>query len=173
MSAIATIIGAVTLVIFFSVGDPFGKINDVSSVVIAVTGIPVLLTLHKLHSDVSKGLSLIALVVGVVALLIAGVVQVVFVLGLIQLEQTSAAPYAFSVFGIAIAIFGYLGWVGKSFPRGLTVWGMAAGIGYALVGIGFILGGPNHLLTYIGGAASVIGYPTWAIWLGRQLLSRR
>ncbi len=33
-----------------------------------------------------------------------------------------------------------------------------------------ILCGPNHLLTYIGGALSVIAYPVWGFWLGRLFL---
>lgn len=167
LSAIATIVGAVTLVIFFSLGDPYGKINDVSSIVIAVMGIIVLFALHKLHQTVSYPLSITALTIGVLALLIAGAVQTIFVLGFIRLEQTSTAPYSFSVFGISIAIHGYLAWIARSFPRGLAVWGMIAGLGYALVGLGFILGGPNHPLTYIGGALSVIAYPIWGFWLGR------
>jgi hypothetical protein len=48
--------------------------------------------------------------------------------------------------------------------------GIAAGLGYVLVTTGFILGGPNQLLTYIGGALAVIAYPIWAFWLGRSLL---
>jgi hypothetical protein len=171
ISAIATVVGAITLVIFFSLGDPFGKINDVSSIIIAVTGIPILLALHKLHSAVSNGGSLAALVIGVVALLFAGAAQTLLVLGFIQFEQSPDATFGFGAFGVAIAMHGYLAWVKNVFPRGLAVWGMAAGIGYVLVALGFILGGPNHPLTYAGGAAAVIAYPVWSLWLGRVFLS--
>ncbi|MEW6029506.1 MAG: hypothetical protein ACOYZ8_10030 [Chloroflexota bacterium] len=167
LSAIATLAGAVTLVIFFSVGDPYGKINDISSIVIAATGIVVLVALHKLHSTISKRLSFAAIIIGVIALLTAGVVQTIFVLGFIRLEQTSSAPYAFSVFGVSIATYGCLAWFAKILPRGLAILGVTAGLGYALVGLGFVLGGPNHMLTYIGGALSVIAYPVWGFWLGR------
>jgi hypothetical protein len=173
ISAIATAVGAVTLVTFFSLGEPFGTINDVSSVIIAVTGILMLLALHKLHSTVSNRWSLTGLVIGIVGLLFSGAVQAMLVLGFISFEETPDASFGFSAYGIALAIHGYLAWVRNVFPRGLTVWGMVAGIGYALVSLGWILGGPDNLLTYAGGAAAVIAYPVWSIWLGRVFLRGR
>jgi len=174
VSAIATIIGAVTLVIFFSVGDPFGKINDISSIVIALATIPMLLALHKLNHNVSYALSFGALTIGIAAMLIAGVVQTLFVFGVFQYEQTVyISPLGFGALGMAIAVYGYLARVGKIFPSALTVLGILAGIGYALVAFGFLHGGENHFLSYVGGSIAVIAYPSWAFWLGRQLLSRR
>lgn len=155
-------------------GDPFGKINDISSIVIALSSIPMLLALHKLHHNVSHALSFGALTVGVAAMLIAGVVQTLFVFGVFEYEQTVyISPLGFGALGVAIAVYGYLAHIGKTFPSALPVLGMLAGIGYALVAFGFLLGGENHLLSYVGGSIAVIAYPSWAIWLGRQLLSRR
>src|SRR5688572_14777149 len=108
ISAIATVVGAVTLVIFFSLGEPFGTINDVSSIIIAVTGIPILLALHKLHSAVSHGWSLAALVIGVVALLFAGTAQALLVLGFYQFEAAPDSTFGFGAFGVALAVQGYL-----------------------------------------------------------------
>lgn len=167
VSAAATIVGAVTLVIFFSVGDPYGKINDVSSIIIAITGIIVLIAMRKFHRSASYSLSVGASTLGIVALLVAGIVQIVFVAGRIQYEQTEfVSPLGFGLFGIALIVFGYLGWIEASRPRVLSAIGMTAGLGYVLVAAGFILGGPNHMLTYIGGALSVIAYPVWGFWLG-------
>jgi hypothetical protein len=173
ISALATVVGAITLVTFFSLGEPFGTINDVSSVIIAVTGILMLLALHKLHSAVSNAWSLAALVIGAVGLLFSGAVQAMLVLRFIPFEQSLDSSFGFSAYGIAIAIHGYLAWVRNVFPRGLTVWGMVAGIGYVLVSLGFIVGGPDNPMTYAGGAAAVIAYPVWSIWLGRVFLSGR
>jgi hypothetical protein len=63
--------------------------------------------------------------------------------------------------------FNTLAYANETFLRKLAVWGIAAGIGYVLVTAGFILGGSDHLLTYIGGALAIIAYPVWAFWLGR------
>jgi hypothetical protein len=170
IAAIATVVGAVTLVIFFSMGEPFGTINDISSIIIAVTGIPILLALHRLHSAVSYPWSLAALVIGVAALLFAGAAQTSLVLGITRFEQSPDSSFGFGVFGVAIAVHGCLAWVRNVFPRALAVWGIVAGVGYALVSLGFILGGPDGPLTYAGGAAAVVAYPVWSIWLGRLFL---
>jgi hypothetical protein len=168
VSAAATIIGAVTLVIFFSVGDPFGIMNDVSSVIIGLTGIILLFALYQLHRSVAPVMSLVAFVIGALAMLTAAVLQTLLVA--IRMDFGVITTYAFGVFGASLIIYGYLVLVNATLPRALGWWGIVAGLGYVLVTTGFIISGPNHPLTYIGGLTSVIAYPTWAIWLGRVLL---
>lgn len=168
LSAGATIFGAVTLVIFFSVGDPFGIMNDISSVIIGLTGIIILFALYQLHRSVAPVMSLVALVIGALAMLTASILQTLLVA--IRMGFGEITTYAFGVFGASLVVYGYLVVANKTLPRGLGWWGIVAGLGYVLVTTGFIVGGPNHPLTYIGGLASVVAYPTWAIWLGRILL---
>lgn len=168
VSAIATIVGAVTLVIFFSIGDPFGIINDISSVIIGLTGILILFAMHQLHRSAAPVMSLVAFVIGALAMLTAAVLQTLLVA--IRMDFGVITTYAFGVFGASLMIYGFLVLVNATLPRALGWWGMAAGLGYVLVVTGFIVSGPNHPLTYIGGLVSVIAYPTWAIWLGRVLL---
>ncbi len=168
VSAAATIIGAVTLVIFFSAGDPFGIMNDISSVVIGLTGIIILFAMYQLHRSVAPVISLVAFAVGALAMLTAAVLQTLLVT--IRLDFGVITTYTFGVFGASLVVYGYLVIANKTLPRGLGWWGIVAGAGYILVTTGFILGGPNSNLTYIGGLTSVIAYPTWAIWLGRVLL---
>lgn len=168
LSAAATIIGAVTLVIFFSVGDPFGIMNDISSVIIGLTGIIILFALYQLHRIVAPVMSLVAFVIGALAMLTAAVLQTLLVA--IRMDFGVITTYMFGVFGASLMIYGYLVLVNATLPRALGWWGIVAGLGYVLVVTGFIVSGPNHPLTYIGGLTSVIAYPTWAIWLGRVLL---
>ena len=168
LSALATIIGAVTLVIFFSVGDPFGKINDVSSVVIGLTAIVILFALYQLHRSAAPTISLVTFIVGALAMLTAAVVQMLLVINGTNFGMI--VTIAFGVFGASLIVFGFLAVVNETLPRVLAWMGIAAGIGYVLVITGFILSGENHPLTYIGGAISVIAYPTWSIWLGRVFL---
>lgn len=169
VSAIATIIGAVTLVIFFSVGDPYGKINDVCSVVIGLTAILILFALYQLHRASAPTASLIAFLIGAAAMLIGAALQALLVIT--GTNFGNIVTFVFGVYGASLVTFNWLAKSSGSLPRGLSWTGIAAGLGYVLVTAGFILGGPNHLLTYIGGALSVIAYPTWAIWLGRMWLS--
>ena len=169
VSAAATIIGAVTLVIFFSVGDPFGIMNDISSVIIGLTGIIILFALYQLHRSVAPVMSLIAFIVGALAMLTAAVVQSLLVINGTNFGMI--VTVSFGLYGLSLIAYGYLTVVNETLPRRLGWWGIVAGIGYVLVITGFILGGENHPLTYIGGLASIIAYPTWAIWLGRVLLN--
>ena len=147
LSAIATIVGAVTLVIFFSVGDPYGKINDVSSVIIGLT------------------VSLIAFLTGAVAMLIAAVLQALLILS--GTNFGTIVTVMFGVFGASLLTFNWLANSNRTLPRALAWTGIAAGLGYVLVTAGFLLGGAYDMLTYIGGAFSVIAYPVWGFWLGR------
>jgi hypothetical protein len=168
LTAIATIIGFVTLIAFFMVGEPYGTINDVSSVVIALSALPVLYSLYQLHRSAAPSISLTAVIIGVIAALNAAVLQII----LITTGNTygNAVTLSYGVFGLSLVIFSYLALTDKLLPRGLAWFGILAGIGYVVVNAGFILGGENHPLTYVGGLASIIGYPTWAIWLGRVFL---
>ena len=171
VSAVATIAGAVTLILFFSVGAPFGVINDVTSVIGSLVIIPILFALHQLHRSRAPAASLGALIVGAIAMLVAAGLQTLLVLKIITFEQTAVTvPSAYGVVGLSLIAFNYLAYAHASFPRKLAVWGIAAGIGYVLVITGFLLGGENHPLTYIGGALAVIAYPIWAFWLGRVWL---
>lgn len=170
VSAGALVIGMVTLVTFFIVGDPFGIMNDIASVVIALSSIPVLLALHQLHRPVNPLLSWMALVLGVFSLLVAALTQSMLVLKIIPYEQTAPATIGFGLFGVALMVYGMVAYTSQIFPRKLSVWGTLAGLGYALVTVGFLLGQQDHLFSYIGGLMTVIAFPTWAIMLGRTFL---
>jgi len=165
LSAIATIVGAVTLVIFFSVGEPYGTINDVSSVIIGLTAILILFTLYQTHRTSAPTTSLIAFVIGAVAMLIGATLQALLVIA--DMVFGNIVTLVFGVYGVSLLTFGWLAASSGIFPRGLAWTGIVAGLGYVLVTTGFILGEQNHPLTYIGGAISVIAYPIWAFWLGR------
>lgn len=108
ISAGATIFGFVTFVIFFVVGDPFGIINDIASVIIALSSIPILLALYEHFRGDNFAWSMTALVIGVVSLLVAAVTQTMLVLKIIKYEQTVPATIGFGMFGISLMIFGFL-----------------------------------------------------------------
>ena len=174
LSAAATIIGFVTLILFFSVGQPFGTINDISSIVIALAILPVLVALHKLHHTFAPVVSLGALIIGIVSALTAALLQILFVFKVIPGNLSGEiVTMAFGVFGIALALFNYLAYSNKSFSLKFAIWGIVAGVGYVLVALGFLLGGQDHPLTYVGGLAAVVAYPVWAIWFGKHLLSKQ
>lgn len=175
LSAVATILGVATLFAFFALGEPFGTMNDILSVVIALTMIVNLLELHRLHRLIAPVVSLAVLLIGVIAMLVAVVFQALLILQIIEFAQTAfIVPLMFGLFGAALMFYGYLSLTGPPLPRGLAALGIIAGAGYVLVITGFILNPEGeHPLVIIGGLITVIGYPIWAIWFGRLLLSGR
>jgi hypothetical protein len=175
LSAAATILGIATLFAFFALGEPFGTLNDIFSIVIAFTMIVILLKLHRLHRLSASVVSRIILIIGTIAMLVAIVFQTLLILRIIEFAQTAfIVPLTFGVFGAALVVYSSLSLTGPSLPRGLSALGIIAGAGYGLVITGFILNSEGeHPLSLIGGLITVIGYPIWAIWFGRLLLSGR
>ena len=174
VSAIATVLGLVALVMFFSFGQPWGTVNDISSVVLALSLMPILLVLHQLHRPYAPFITFAAFVIGVLALLTAVVFQSLLIARIIAFAQTAVVvPVAFGLFGASLIIYNGLAYSNELFPHGLAVLGMVAGAGYIVVIAGFILGGQQHPLSSIGGLTAVVCYPIWAIWFGRLLLARK
>jgi hypothetical protein len=173
-SAAATIIGFVTLIAFFAVGEPFGVINDITTVIHALSMVPLAFVLHKLHQRTAPRLSLGALVIGVLAMVTAAALQALLVLRLVKFELTLVAvPVAFGVIGVWLVLNSYLGRGSGTLPSGLIWIGIVAGGAFVLVIVGFLLGGQQHPLAAVGGLTAVICYPVWAVWFGRLLLSGR
>jgi len=175
LSAAATILGIATLLAFFTRGEPFGTWNDILSIVIALSMIVILFELDRLHRPVAPAVSLTVLSIGVIALLIAVVFQALLIVKVIVFAQTAViVPLAFGVFGAALMIYSYFSLANQLLPGRLAILGLIAGAGYVLVITGLILNPEGeHFLATIGGLITVIGYPAWAIWFGRLLLTGR
>ena len=171
-SAIAAILGLVTLIVFFAWGQPWGTINDLASAALALSAMPVVLSLHLLLRRDPTVLSVTALVGSEAALLTAVAFQLLLVLGLLSFEQTAVVvPAAFGVFGAGLVVHSWLGRADRRWPRKVSLMGIAAGAGYVLVIVGFLLGGQQHPVTAVGGLLAVVCYPIWAIWFARVLRS--
>jgi len=173
-SATFTILGLVTLIMFFALGQPWGAINDISSVILALSLLPVLLALHRLHRRAVPTISLAAFVIGVLGMLIAVMFQTLLIIRVIAFAQTSVVvPAAFGLVGASLMVYGYFARTIETMPGRLALLCIIAGASYVVVIAGFILGGQAHPLTTIGGLSAVICYPIWAAWFGRLLLSGR
>ena len=172
INAAAGIIGFVSLVAFFSAGQPFGTINDSASVFFALSLIPLALTLHHLHRSLVPPLSLVGTTIGIAAMFTVAILQALLVFGVVQFGQTLRAVLAANgVIGVWLVLNGILARSGSTLPQGLAWVSIVAGIGLVLVIVGFWIGGHEHPLTAVGGLVSVIGLSIWAIWLARLLLS--
>lgn len=172
LSAASTIVTFVTGILFFTVGQPFGTIQDASSALQVLTMPPIALVLHLTLRGRAPALSLLAAAVGIVGMLVAGVLQVLLVFRAVQFEATIRTVLAAGgAIGLWLVAIGALSLAGGTFPGGLGWSGIVAGGGYILLAVGFWLGGQQHPLFWGGSLAAVVGYAVWAIWLGHIALS--
>ena len=168
------VLGGIKLVLFFTRGEPFGKINDASSVFQMLFMLPIAVAIFLLTRPMAFGLALLSAVVGVAGMLVAAVLQALLVFGFVAYEQTIRAVLsAGGAVGLWLLATNLYVLAAGAAPGGLAILGVVAGVGYVLTVVGFRLGLQQHLLFHIGAFLGVLGYSAWAIWLGRLLLLGR
>ena len=149
---VASAIGVVFLVAMFAsfavgarpAGMVFGWINDLLGVVGALLMVPVAVALHVLLRSHAPGLSRLAMLIGIGALVAISVLQALLVVGILTFEaEVGPVSIAYLVLVVWFVMTGYLGSSSGTLRHGVRM----------------------GLL-----AATYIGYPLWAFWLGRHLL---
>ena len=174
LSAVATVATAVTGVLFFTLGERFGKLNDAVSVLQMLLMLPVSAGLFLLIRHGGARLALLATVVGAIGMLVAAVLQALLVLDVVKYEQTIAAVLtAGGAIGLWLLLANILAFGTGVLPGGLAISGIVVGAGYILVALGFRLGGQEHPLSYAGALLVIVGYSIWSIWLGWLFTSGR
>lgn len=88
LSAAATVATLVTAILFFTVGERFGKINDAISVGQMLLMLPVALTFFLLRPAGTTVLALLAVTIGGIGMVVAAMLQVLLVFGIVEV----AAP---------------------------------------------------------------------------------
>jgi hypothetical protein len=171
LSAIATVSTFVTGILFFTVGKPFGKINDISSVFQVLFMIPLSIMFVMVTPDNDQILGLIAALGGILGMILSGVGQSLLVIGRIDFDSSRKFFPAGAAIGIWLITVCSISIHNGSLPH-LWAWiGILAGLGYVVTVIGFLKGGEQEVLFTIGALVLGISYPIWAIWLGRLVLS--
>lgn len=171
LSAAATILTFITGILFFTIGKPFGKINDISSVIQVLFMIPLVIMVMQVLSVYYFALGMIAAIIGVLGMLVSAFGQSLLVMGRIDFQGSLKYFPAGGAIGIWLIMACLLAASSGQFPEFLAWIGILAGIGYLVTVIGFLQGGQQNKLFYIGALVLGISYPIWAIWLGRLLLS--
>ena len=171
VSATATIATFLSATLFFSLGQPFGTLNDIASVLQLIFMLPLALILYRLFRRQSHSLSFLAAVLGVCGILVGAGVQTLLVLGAITFQQSAQWFPAGAAIGGWLTLNSYLSLSSNLLPRGLAWAGLLAGVGYGVTVTGFLLGGYQNPVFYAGGLLIVISYSTWAFWLGRVFLA--
>ena len=171
VSGTATIVTFVSAILFFSLGQPFGTLNDIASVFQLSFMLPLALILDRLFRPHSPTLSFLAAVLGMSGMLVGAGVQSLLVAGAITYQQTVPFLHFGSAIGGWLVLSSYLSLSTHLFPRGLAWAGLLAGVGYVMTVVGFLLGSYQSPVFYAGGLLMVSSYSTWAFWLGRVLLA--
>jgi hypothetical protein len=151
-SGVVAAIGLVFLIAMFasfavgakSPGLVFGWINDVVGVVGALLMLPLAAALHALLRPQAPLLSGLAVLIGIGAMVAIFLLQLLLVVGALTFQQQiGPVSIAFLVLVAWFVMTGYLGSSSGSLPHGVRM--------------GIL-------------AATYVGYPIWALWLGRHLI---
>ena len=176
-AAIAGVVALVAIVLFFTVGQPFGTINDLALIVMVLSLGPVMLAHYELGGVVPLWPARLSLAGAVAAAAGWSALQLAFVIGLVDFDYDRAATGAFAVSNLLQLVIGL--WIagasllaGTWLPTTVRLLGIVAGVGTALLSLGLLLGGRSHPLSYAGGLGYLVVLPTWAFLLGRVFADR-
>lgn len=172
VAAVATVVGAVFLGLFFSKGQPWGTLNDLASIVLMIGTIPVALFV----ADVT-GSTVSALVAGGVALVgIGGMAAASVAQGLLVLRvrtYEALLPWtlgAGAVVGVWYVLVGVTG-LATGFPTPLAILAIVAGVGFVAMGYGFWRGNERHPASIAGGLVMLVASTAFLIWIGIAALA--
>jgi hypothetical protein len=170
LSAAATILTFISGILFFTVGNPFGTINDVSSVFQVMFMIPLAIMFLQLLSSDYRIIGLIAALLGILGMLVSAFGQTLLVAGRIDFKGSSKFFPAGAAIGLWLILICALAGINGQLPLLMSTIGILAGFGYIATVIGFLWGGQQNVLFYFGAFLLGLSYPIWAIWLGRLIL---
>ena len=171
LSAGTTIITFLTGILFFSIGKPFGKINDISSIFQVLFMVPLALFFFRLTPTNYQVLGVIAITLGVSGMLISAFGQYLLVIGRIDFYKSQEYFPAGAAIGLWLILISSITSNINQIPEILTWTGLISGSGYLATMIGFLWGGQKNILFNIGAVILGIFYPVWAIWLGLLIKS--
>jgi hypothetical protein len=169
----AALVGLVTVGLFFWIGQPWGTINDLALLVMTLALAPLMLAFYELGGWTPTPLARVAQASGWIAVLAWSVMQALMIVGAGKFDYTRSATGVFAIQCGALVVIGL--WVaGANLLAGPWLswvrWlGMVSGLGFVGLGIGLLLGGMDHPLTWVGGIGYEIVLPIWAFLMGRLL----
>lgn len=172
LAAVMTVVGMVTLLLFFSRGGQWGMLNDASSVVLMLALIPVALVLAVIELEVVTTTALVVAAIGIIAMLAVALLQALLVVRRVTYEQTKLPVLG----GTAVVGLWYLLTAlvtgGTQIGDGVRVASAAAGVGFVAVGYGFATGGERHPAAGVGGLVAFVSSLALQLYLGSALLSK-
>jgi hypothetical protein len=185
--AIATgvmgLFAAVFIILFYTVGAPFGTLNDISNGLLGIlTGILAALLYAQVRAQ-SLFLGLVTLILALIGVVLVPVGSALVISG--RTGWFLAGTYTaagFGAMGLWLVGLNLSAQQANSWPQSLVIAGIVIGVIMALglAAVPGMFGGIDAwdsapwYVSYVGVAASGLGwlilYPIWCIWLGRLLL---
>jgi hypothetical protein len=173
VAAVMTVVGMVTLMLFFSRGGRWGWWNDVASVILMLALIPVALVLAVIELEVVTTTAIVVAIIGIGAMLTVAVLQALLVARRVTYEQTKVAVLGFgAVVGVWYLLTAVVS-ANTAIPDGIRLASAAAGVGFIAVGYGFARGGERDPIAATGGIVLFVASLVFQVWLGYELTSGR
>lgn len=167
VAAVATVLGAVFLILFFAKGGLWGLLNDIASIVLMLATIPIVLYVSQITGPYAPPLAQQAIAgVGIVGMLGASVSQALLVARIRTYQQL--LPWtlgAGAVVGVWYLLAGILLLVATAPPL-LAALAIASGAGFIAIGYGFWRGNERHPLSIVGGVVLLVSSTAFLIWIG-------
>jgi hypothetical protein len=175
------LIGLAFIILFTTIGQPFGTLNDLCIGLAAIFSGILAWLLYPAHHASSPHLSLLALILALAGALVVVAGSALVISGvtgwfLAGLYMTAGN----ALIGLWLLALSYSARLSHPWPDGLVVFGLVVGailaVGLAAVpgivrGIDAQDSAPWFVNAgFVGGLGWMILYPIWCIWLGRTLL---
>jgi hypothetical protein len=173
VAGIAGIIAFITITLFFTVGQPWGTINDIALIVMTAAIPFLMLAFWELGGLTPTPLALVAQASGWAAVAVWCVTHLLFVVGVVDIDYTMPATGVFAIQAVTLIVIGL--WIaGANLLAGpwLTAvrWlGVVTGLGLATFGAGTLIADKDSLAVLVGGVAYLVLVPVWALVMGFYL----
>ena len=167
VAAVATVLGAAFLILFFAKGGLWGPLNDVASIVMMLATIPVVLYVRQITAPYAPAPVQLTIVgIGVVGMLGASLAQGLLIARVRTYQQLLPWMLGFgAVVGVWYVLAGAILLVVMATPL-LAALAILSGLGYVAIGYGFLRGNERHPLSIAGGVVLLIASTAFLTWIG-------
>lgn len=172
LAAVATVVGAVFLGLFFAKGNPWGILNDIASIVMMLATIPVLAFFASFTGPfLAPGVAGAVAVIGLVGMVGMSISQGLLVARVRTYEQLLPWTLGFgAIVGVWYVLIGITGRL-SGVPEVMAILAIAAGAGYVAIGYGFWRGNERHPLSVAGGVVLLVSSTAFLTWIGIALIA--
>jgi hypothetical protein len=170
----AGVVALVTVLLFLSIGQPWGTISDVALIVMTAAIPFLMLAFWELGGLTPTPLARLAQVSGWLAAGAWCVTHLLFVLGVVDINYGMPATGAYAVEAVALIVIGL--WIAGanllagSWLTSVRWFGVLSGLGVVLFAVGTLVGDKDSMLVYIGGVFYLAILPLWALGMAFYLV---